>query len=38
MSGYTQKEIIKLDNHEREKLYVCLNQHYKITERFMPKL
>ena len=33
-----KKKIIKLDTHECEKLYVRLNQHSKITERFMPKL
>jgi hypothetical protein len=38
MPEYTQKETIKLDTNEHEKLYACLNQHSKITERFMPKL
>ena len=32
MHEYTHKEIIYLDPHECEKLYVWLNQHPKITK------
>jgi hypothetical protein len=37
MPKYTQKEIIKLDPHEGEKLYEWLNEHPKITELSISK-